>query len=537
MYDLHLTHSLIPEQTDDDVLETTVGGLLRDTAGAHAGATAITEVTIDGETGRSWTYAQFLADSERLALALSTRFKPGERVCVWSPNTPEWLLMEFACALSGLVLVTANPAYQAKELRYVLEQSGAVGLYSVESYRGNPMAEIAREALAGVVAVRVVADMDDHSQLFARGDLPEGLPEVSPGDAVQIQYTSGTTGFPKGAVLHHRGVTNNARFYAKRAKVPDGATWSSYMPMFHTAGCGMTTLGCLQTAGRHLIFKIFDPISVLRQTELQRAEMILGVPTMHVAMIEALAQQSFDVSSVQMAISGGSMVAPELVRNVRETFGCEFETVYGQTETSPLITQHHATDTLDDICNTIGQPMPQTAVSIRGVEDGSVMPIGEVGEICVRGYLTMLGYHANEKATSETIDADGWLHTGDLGTMDARGYLRITGRVKEMIIRGGENLFPAEIENVLLEHPSIAEVAVVGLPDEKWGEIVACFARPEPGQAIEPGELRAHCREHISPQKTPAIWCRVDGFPLTGSGKIQKFALRDGYLEGLHEAL
>lgn len=537
MYDLNLTQSYIPEQTDDVVLETTVGGLLRQVAGTHPSERAITEVTIEGETGRDWTYAQLLADSERLALALSTRFAPGERVCVWSPSTPEWLLMEFACGLAGIVLVTANPAYQAKELRYVLEQSGSVGLFSVESYRGNPMAKIAREALQGLSGVRVVVDMDDHDQLFARGELPEDLPDVSPDDPVQIQYTSGTTGFPKGAVLHHRGVTNNARFYAKRAKVPQGATWSSYMPMFHTAGCGMTTLGCLQTVGRHLIFKIFDPIAVLRQTELQSAEMVLGVPTMHVALMEALAQQTFDVSSVQMAISGGSMVAPELVRNVRETFGCEFETVYGQTETSPLITQHHATDTLEDICNTIGQPMPQTAVSIRSVGDNAIVPIGEVGEICVRGYLTMHGYHANEEATKATIDADGWLHTGDLGTMDERGYLRITGRVKEMIIRGGENLFPAEIENVLLEHPSVAEVAVVGLPDDKWGEIVACFARAEPGQQIDPGELRAHCREHISPQKTPAVWCAVEGFPLTGSGKIQKFALRDQYLAGEHEAL
>lgn len=258
---------------------------------------------------------------------------------------------------------------------------------------------------------------------------------------------------------------------------------------------------------------------------------------MLVAMPEALSQVDVDVSSVEVAVSGGSIVAPELMRSVRDAFGCNFETVYGQTETSPLISQHHHTDSLDDICNTVGQPMPQTEVSIRNVADNSVAPLEAVGEICVRGYCNMNGYHGNAQATADTIDKDGWLHTGDLGTMDARGYTKITGRVKEMIICGGENLFPTEIENVLLEHPSVAEVAVVGLPDQKWGEIVACFARPEPGLTIDPQELRSHCREHISPQKTPVVWCSVENFPLTGSGKIQKFALRDGFQNGTYEQL
>ena len=535
MYQLQLTDSLVPPQDDDIIKETTVGGLLREVAGEHPDAPALVEVDMEGQTGRTWTYGELLIDSERLALALSTRFAPGERITVWAPNTPEWLLMEYACALAGITLVTANPAYQAQELRYVLEQSGSAGLFSVESYRGNPMADIAAEACEGLSAIRESVDLDDPDALYHHGARPPALPVVTPDDAAQIQYTSGTTGFPKGAVLHHRGLTNNARLIFKRARIRQGSVWANFMPMFHTSGCGIAALGCLQTVSRMLIIKVFDPAAILRLIESQQVCALTGVPTMLVAMLEVFEHEPHDVSSLEIAISGGSMVSPELVRRVRETFDCEFETVYGQTEVSPVVTQHHADDALDDICNTVGQPMPQTGISIRSVADNQVVPIDTVGEICVKGYCNMIGYHGNEKATAETIDADGWLHTGDLGAMDSRGYVRITGRVKEMIIRGGENLFPAEIENVLLEHPDVAEVAVVGLPDAKWGEIVACFIRPEAGQAVDPPELRSHCREHLAPQKTPVLWFNVDAFPLTGSGKIQKFALRDGYLAGKYQ--
>lgn len=535
MYQFQLTESLVPPQDDDVIKETTVGGLLREVAGQQPSAPALVEVDMEGRIGRAWTYGELLADSEKLALALSSRFAPGERITVWAPNTPEWLLLEYACALSGITLVTANPAYQPPELRYVLEQSGSAALFSVQSYRGNPMADIAVEACNGLDVIREIIDMDDHAALYRHGTLTPKLPDVLPGDAAQIQYTSGTTGFPKGAVLHHRGLTNNARLIFKRGRVKQGSIWANFMPMFHTSGCGIAALGCLQTISRMLIVKVFDPAAILRLIESQKVSALVGVPTMLVALLEAFEQEPRNVSSLEIAISGGSMVAPELVRRVRETFDCGFETVYGQTEVSPVVTQHHFDDTLDDICNTVGQPMPQTGVSIRSVAENEIVPIDTVGEICVQGYCNMIGYNANAKATAETIDGQGWLHTGDLGAMDTRGYVRITGRVKEMIIRGGENLFPAEIENVLLEHPTVAEVAVVGLPDEKWGEIVACFARPEPGQIIDPTELRSYCRAHLSPQKTPVTWFSVSSFPLTGSGKIQKFALRDGFLAGDYE--
>ncbi|MEM7684019.1 MAG: AMP-binding protein [Pseudomonadota bacterium] len=537
MYTLALTESYVPAQETTDIRDTTVGGLLRDVAASHPDSPALTEIKFDGEAGRRWTYGELLADAERLARALSTRFSPGERICVWSPNTPEWVLLEYACGLAGLVLVTANPAYQAKELAYVLEQSQSVALFLVESYRGNPMAEIAAEAAGSNPLIRAVIDMDDHTALFGHGEWPENLPEVGANDAAQIQYTSGTTGFPKGAVLSHRALTNNARLFFDRFEAPERTVFANFMPMFHTSGCGMATLGSLQRATPMVLFNVFDPVAVLRSIERERITSFTAVPTMLVAMLDVLRVQDFDLSSMQVVISGGSMVPPELVRNVTDAMGCEFQIVYGQTETAPLITQHHLGETEDDLCNTIGQPMPRTEVSVRSVDHNAVVPLGEQGEICVRGYCQMLQYNDNPEATAATIDSDGWLHTGDLGRMDGRGYLAITGRVKEMIIRGGENHFPAEIENVLLEHPSVSEVAVVGLPDPKWGEIIACFARPESGQHIEPDALKSHCRKYLSPQKTPTVWCQVTEFPLTGSGKIQKFALRDRYVDGGYQPL
>lgn len=532
LYDVRLSEALFPAQTDGVVREITVGGLLREIATQRPTAEALVEVDQDGQPGRRWTYSELLADSERLALALATRFRPGERVVVWSPNSPEWVLMEYACALAGLVLVTANPAFRAKELRYVLEQSGAVALFRVRDFRGNPMAEIGTEATEGLTAIRENVDLNDSHALFREGGNPSALPAVAPGDAAQIQYTSGTTGFPKGAVLSHRGLVNNARFYASRCNVTQNSTWINIMPMFHTSGCGMITLGCLQAGCRMVLVSLFDPAAIIGLIESEKATVILGVPTMIVALLEAYDQQPRDVSSLTLVSCGGSMVAPELVRRVQKSFACGFSTVYGQTEHCPVITQHHTDDTLEEICNSTGQPIPRTDVSIRRVKDNCVVPIGEVGEICARGPSTMIGYHASEKATAEAIDEEGWLHTGDLGTMDARGYVSVTGRVKDIIIRGGENHFPVEIENMLLEHPSVAEVAVVGLPDKKWGEIIACFIRTEGNRALDVRSLHEHCRQHLSAQKTPTVWCKVDNFPLTGPGKIQKFMLRDGYLAG-----
>jgi len=533
MYAVRLTEARFPAQADSEILESTIGGVLRSQVALTPDAPALVEAPAAGGLGRRWTYAQLLADAERLAQALLTRYVPGERICVWAPNLPEWVLLEFASGLAGLTLVTANPAYQPRELRYVLEQSGAVGLFMVQAFRGNPMGRIAAEVAADLPALREIVDLADAETLFAgTGRGPSDLPEVQAGDAAQIQYTSGTTGFPKGAVLTHRGLTNNARLTFARGDIARGATVLNFMPMFHTAGCAVMTLGAVQSGCRTILAGLFEPGNMNALIEAERVDVILGVPTMLVALLESLAAHPRDTSSISMVISGGSMVPPEVIRQVQQVYGCAFQTVYGQTETSPVLTQTQADDTPADVLETVGQPLPQTEIAILEPGGNRVRPVGAVGEICARGYGLMLGYNDNPAATAAAIDPEGWLRTGDLGTMDARGYVRVTGRVKEMIIRGGENLFPAEIENVLLEHPDVAEVAVVGIPDPRWGEVVACFLRLAAGAALDREDLVRHCRSQLSAPKTPALWIAVDAWPLTGSGKIQKFVLRDRYMAG-----
>ncbi|MGI9353724.1 MAG: class I adenylate-forming enzyme family protein [Rhizobiaceae bacterium] len=536
MYHAQLTEAYFPAQEDLSVRDMTICDALGEAVGKWPDRPALSEVKIDGSTGRRWTYDEMVADAERLALALASRFEKGERVVVWAPNIPEWVLIEYACALSGIILVTANPAFQPKELRYVLEQSQASGLFLVGEYRGNPMADIAAEAINSIDPIREVIDLTDHDALY-RDEGGATLPNIQPDDRAMMQYTSGTTGFPKGAVLSHSGLINNARHFMARLGTHEETKWSSHMPMFHTSGCGMATLGCVQFGAELFVVAMYEPNLILDLIEREKITAFIGVPTMIVQMLEAQERRPRDLSSIEIGCSGGSMVAPELVRAVTETIGCDFQTVYGQTECSPLVTQHWSEDALEDKCQTAGQPIAQTEVSIRSTTDNSVLGVGEVGEICVRSYAVMIEYFRDEEATARTIDAEGWLHTGDLGTLDSRGYVTITGRVKEMIIRGGENHFPAEIENVLLEHPSVSEAAIVGLPDQKWGEVISCFLTTKAGHAPDIAELKAHCRRHMSAQKTPTVWVHVKEFPLTGSGKIQKFALRDAYVDGTYQAV
>ena len=533
MYALTLTDSYFPAQADQPLIDLTVGDTLRAAAARTPAAAALIESDANGELARRWTYAELLTDSERLAHALLTRYQPGERVAVWAPNIPEWVIAEFGFALAGLVLVTVNPGYQPRELKYVLEQSRAAGLFLISEFRGNRMAKIAAEVVADMPAIREVIDMEDHAALFRVAGPTGALPEVNPRDPVQIQYTSGTTGFPKGVVLHHHGITNNARHSFARAGIPHGATLLALMPLFHTGGCARTILGGVQYGCRMILMRQFEPQRANALIESERAIEFAGVPTMLIGMLESDAATPRDFSNVRLSGSGGSMVPSELIRRVMDRFGCGFYTVYGQTEASPLLTQTRPDDPFDDVCFTVGQPVPHTEISIRDPATNTVMPLDTVGEICARAYSVMLGYNDDPEATAKTIDADGWLHTGDLGTMDSRGFVKITGRVKEMIIRGGENLFPAEIENILLEHPGVAEVAVVGVPDPKFGEAAAAFIRMSAGATFDASTLIAHCRANIAAQKTPTHWIEVSEWPMTGSGKIQKFALRDQWVAGV----
>lgn len=531
MYNVKLTESYFPAQGGEPQRLMTIGAMLRQSVQAAPERMALRELTESGGIGREWTYADLLRDAERLARALATRHEEGARVAIYANNTPEWVLMELACGLAGVTLVTVNPAYQKRELKFVLEQSRSEAIYYVAEFRGNPMQQIADSVCDEIPAIGQRILLTDHDALFA-GEHEGTLRDPKPDDPVQIQYTSGTTGFPKGAVLHHQGLVQNSFDTVTRGGVQPGDVFIHSMPLFHTTGCAILVLGGLGVGATMLLAPLFDPEVIVRVAERERVKFLLGVPTMLVALIDVADATKADLSSIQHIMSGGAMVAPELCRRAKETLGAPVQIIYGQTETSPVITQVWPDDALEDLTQTIGQPVAHTEVSIRHPHDNTVCPVGEQGEICVRGYLVMTGYNDNPDATAKTIDSDGWLHTGDLGRMDGRGYVTITGRVKEMIIRGGENLFPAEIENAMLEHDSVGEVAVVGIPDEKWGEQVACFMRCVGGERPDDASLKGFIRERLSPQKTPAFWVWVEEWPLTGSGKIQKFKLREAYKAG-----
>jgi fatty-acyl-CoA synthase len=530
MYDVNLTTSHFPAQKDAEIRDITVGDLLRKIAAENQQAVAMVDIADNGDCGQTWTYAELLAQAQHLAEALTSRFEAGEKVVVWAPNIPQWIFMEYACGLAGLVLVTANPSFQVSELKYVLEQSGAVALFMVDEFRGNPMAEIAHQAISGNTALREVVNLENEDALYATGERPAVLPDVQPDDAAQIQYTSGTTGFPKGAVLSHKNLVNNARLFCMRKQVGPHSVWANFMPLFHTAGCATGALGCLQAACKMLLIKQFDADVFARSIEEQGVTTCFAVPTMLFNLLDSLEKIPRDMSSLEVITTGGAPVPPDLVRRVRDRLGCHLLSAFGQTEHSPMICLNPVEATLEQIVETAGQPLPWTEVSIRSPEDNQALPIGDVGEICARSYAVMIGYNDNPEATAAAIDRDGWLHTGDLGTMDAQGFVRVTGRVKDMIIRGGENHFPAEIEAVLVTHRHVAQVAVVGLPDKKWGEVIAAFILSD--QSLDLVDLRTHCRAHLSAQKTPSIWVHVPNFPLTGSGKVQKFAIRDKFLAG-----
>jgi fatty-acyl-CoA synthase len=524
------TYSYWPADTTHPVLETTVGSVLRDAADAAPDRTAIVAWTLAPGQRQAWTYAALLRDAERAALALLARFAPGEHIAVYAPNCAEWLLLELGAGLAGMVLVTVNPACRARELDYILRQSRSAGLFHVTGFRGNPMSEWVEQIRPQLSELREVIRFEDWDRFL---DAPgsSGLPHVKPDDAAQIQYTSGTTGSPKGALLHHRGLTNNARWYAELMGLAECEVYAHAMPFFHTAGCGLATLGALQRRATHAFLPAFEPARLLELLEQERATHLLGVPTMLIAMLEHPDLGRRDLSLLRVVASGGASVAPELVRAVESRLGVKFAVVYGQTESSPLITQIRLDDGPDDRVNTIGRPMPQIAVKIVDPARGGIVPVGAVGELWTRGYHVMRGYFDNPGATAAAIDVDGWLRTGDLATMDARGYCRIVGRLKDMVIRGGENLFPAEIEAALIEHAAVTDVAVIGVPDRMMGEELAAFIRVA-GNAPRVDELRAHVRARLAGPKAPRFWVFLDEFPLTGSGKVQKFVLRERWARG-----
>jgi fatty-acyl-CoA synthase len=524
------THSYWPAETDDPVLETTVGSVLRAAAAAAPDRTAVVAWTHTPGQRHTWTYAMLLRAVEQSARALLTRFAPGEHVAVYAPNSCEWLLLELGAGLAGIVLVTVNPACRARELDYILRQSRSAGLFHVMGFRGNPMSEWVQQVRSQLPALREVIRFEDWDEFVA---VPGSgaLPHVKPDDAAQIQYTSGTTGSPKGALLHHRGLTNNARCHTELMGLAGFEVYAHAMPFFHTAGCGLATLGALQRHATHAFLPAFEPGRLLDLLEQEHATHMLGVPTMLIALLEHPDLGRHDLSALRVVASGGASVAPALVRAIESQLGVNFAVVYGQTESSPLITQIRLDDAVDDRANSIGRPIPQIEVKIVDPGSGETVQVGNVGELCTRGYHVMRAYFDKPDATAAAIDGDRWLHTGDLATMDARGYCRIVGRLKDMVIRGGENLFPAEIEAALVEHAAVTDAAVIGVPDRTMGEELAAFIRVA-GNPPRIDELRTHIRARLAAPKTPRYWVVLDEFPLTGSGKVQKFVLRERWARG-----
>ena len=521
-----LVESDWPADTSEQLLDVTLGDLLRQCAADVPDRIALVDGVPDAGARRRWTYAELLEEAERIARALLGRFAPGEAVAVYATNSADWVLLQQGLSLAGLLLVPLNPAYKLDEVEVILRSSQAAGIFYDEAFRGNDMGPIVEQLHTRLDHLRETVPMSEIDAFAAEGTADTALPAVAPGDVLQIQYTSGTTGVPKGALLHHRGVVNTSRFVAQRAGFPEGGVWINAMPMFHIGGAAVTEIGCLSQRGTFVLAPGFEPGAMLELIESERGNATLVVPTMIHALLEHPDFQRRDLSSMRTILSGAAAVPAALVLRVKRELACEFTILFGQTEINGVVCQTRLDDSVQDQSETLGQPLPHAEVRIIDPRTGEVQPLGVSGEICVRGYQNMAGYHNLPDATRETISADGWLRMGDLGIMDERGFVRIAGRLKEMIIRGGMNLYPREIEDAILEHPGVAQVSVLGIPSEKWGEVVgAVVLSRDPAHPPAPQELNDHCRERLAAHKSPALWYFVDAYPLTPSGKIQKFKL------------
>jgi fatty-acyl-CoA synthase len=547
-----VTRSHLPAVSFADIRDTTVGDVLRDAASAAPDATGLVFARAGDASRRRWTHREVLDAAIRNSVLLLDRFEPGERVALWASNRPEWLFAQFGAALAGIVLVTVNPSFRRIEVGHVLRAGRVSGVIVERESRGNPLRALVDEVRHEVPELRAVIDLDEWAASADAVDRSRidslALPAVHADDPLQIQFTSGTTGAPKGAVLTHRGMTNVPRVATERFGLKPSPVWINAMPLFHVGGCGLSTMGPLTTLGTQVLVDRFEPGLVLDLVESERATFLGGVPTMLLALMEHPDFARRDLTSLEVVLSGGSAVAPELVSRIEAALGVHFIVAFGQTEAHGHVTQTLPSDTAIDKAETIGTPLPFIELRVAPLVTADDSPheagageardrddavaLGEVGEVCVRSPLLMAGYFGDPAATAKAIDDDGWLHTGDLATMDDRGYLRFTGRLKEMIVRGGENLHPREIEDVLFMHPDVAEAVVIGVPDERWGEQVAAFVRRRAASDVSAAELRAHVRSLLAHNKTPAQWFFVDEFPTTASGKVQKFALLERWTAG-----
>jgi fatty-acyl-CoA synthase len=522
------------------LLGDTIGGNLDRTAARFPERPAL----VSCHQGLRYTYAELVAEVDRVARALlAAGIGRGDRVGIWSPNRAEWALVQYATAKLGAILVNVNPAYRTSELEYALRQSGCRMVVAAPEFKGadyGAMIDEVRPSLPALERV-VLFDSPGWDELLAGAPAvdPDALAECSaaldPSDPINIQYTSGTTGYPKGATLSHHNILNNGFFVGEGCRITEADSICVPVPYYHCFGMVMGNLAAT-THGACVVLpsEAFDPGAVLRAVQEERCTTLYGVPTMFIAELDHPDFADHDLSSLRTGIMAGSPCPIEVMRKVIERMHMDQLTIcYGMTETSPVSTQTGADDELELRVSTVGRVMPHVEIRVVDPETGRTLRRGETGEFQTRGYSVMLGYWDDRERTDEAIDSARWMHTGDQAVMDDAGYVNIVGRIKDMIIRGGENVYPREIEEYLFKHPDVLDVQVIGVPDERYGEEVLAYVKPSAGTAVDEEELREFCRGKIAHYKVPRYVLPIDEFPMTVTGKVQKYALRERAIEEL----
>jgi fatty-acyl-CoA synthase len=516
------------------LLGETIGDNFRRVAAEHAGRDAM----IDVPAGHRWTYAELDADTDAVALGLlAAGVVKGDRVGIWAPNRAEWVLLQYGTAKMGAILVNINPAYRTHELDYVLRQAGISVLVSAESFKTSDyrsMIDSVRGELPDLRQVIYLGTADWEALVSAgRSGSAQTLAEVAAtlafDDAINIQYTSGTTGFPKGATLSHHNILNNGYFIGEGCRYTAADRVCIPVPFYHCFGMVLGNLACT-THGACIVIPApgFDPAATLAAVQAQRCTSLYGVPTMFIAELALPDFASYDLSSLRTGIMAGSPCPVEVMKRVLSEMHMEEVTIcYGMTETSPVSTQTGADDDTERRVSTVGRVHPHVEIKVIDPETGLVVPRGTPGELCTRGYCVMLGYWNEPDKTAEAIDAGRWMHTGDLAVMDDAGYLNIVGRIKDMVIRGGENIYPREVEEFLYTHPDIEDVQVIGVPDAKFGEALCAWVKVRAGASLTESQVREYCTGKIAHYKVPRYVRFTDQFPMTVTGKVQKFKMRE----------
>ena len=528
--------SLAVGPTEPPLLTGTIGAALDRAAERWADGLAL----VSRHQDLRMTWAELKAEVDRIACGFVAQgLEPGERIGIWSPNRAEWTIVQLATAKAGLVLVTINPAYRTSEVEFALRKVGCAALVLTPSFRGSDYVAMLREiGPAALPKLRLLVSLGEQrfDGFLPWADLAKPADakllaliasNLDPADPINIQFTSGTTGSPKGATLSHRNILNNGYFAGRQIRLTPADRICIPVPLYHCFGMVLGNLAAL-TSGAAMVYPgdAFDPLRTLEACAAERCTALYGVPTMMIAILNHPDFDRFDVSSLRTGIMAGSPCPVTTMGEVMERLHMTEVTIgYGMTETSPLTTQTAIEDKVAERIATVGRVHPHAQAKIVG-ESGATVPRGTQGEYCSRGYAVMLGYWDDTARTAEAIDADGWMHSGDLATMDEAGYIRITGRIKDMIIRGGENIYPREIEEHLLTHDRIADVQVFGIAHETYGEEVCAWVIPKPGHALTPEEIVAHCKGRIAHYKVPREVRIVDAFPMTVTGKAQKFEMR-----------